>query len=207
MQRNRLFFVLICASILACQKESTVNEINSNTRQTTHRLDIGFEQLVRNADMEVIVTPRSTGYTAEARGKGTVPSGEYAGWKFQITLEGHYSGIGNGTLDSGSALVRMRRERFESTMDPLLQSFCCGEGDLVLLDGEWIFSMFGQVVHTTATEPHNHLFAGLATTAGTMNMNIADQSGTVVDPVDPPHDPGIGLLVGFDAQRVEVIPD
>jgi hypothetical protein len=74
-------------------------------------------------------------------------------------------------------------------------------------DGEWVFSMFGQVVHTTTSPDHNHLFAGLATTAGTMNMNIADQSGTVVELADPPHDPGIGLLVGFDAQRVDVTAD
>lgn len=194
-------------SVLACQKEGAIKDITANTGKESHRLDIGLDQLIGDADLEVVVTPRSTGYTAEARGRGTIPSGEYAGWKFQITIAGHYTGIGNGTLDAGSAMIRMRGERFESVMDPLLQSFCCGEGDLIMVDGEWIFSMFGQVVHATADEPHNHLFAGLGTTTGTMNMNIADQSGTVVDPVDPPHDPGIGLLVGFEALRVEVVPD
>jgi hypothetical protein len=147
------------------------------------------------------------GYSATARGKGTIPAGEYAGQKFQINLEAHYSGEGIGTLESGSALVKIRGERFVSTMDAFLQSFCCGEGDLIVFEGEWIFTMFGQVIHTTASEPHNHLFAGLASTAGTMNMNIHDQSNSVVIPVDPPHDPGIGLIEGFAAQRVEVVAD
>ena len=66
--------------------------------------------------------------------------------------------------------------------------------------------LFGER-HTTAPEPHNHLFAGLATTAGTMNMNIVDQSGSVVDPADPPHNPGIGLLEGFHALHVTVSED
>jgi hypothetical protein len=37
------------------------------------------------------------------------------------------------------------------------------------------------VRYTTATIPHQHLFAGLASTDNTMNMNIEDQTGTVVD--------------------------
>jgi hypothetical protein len=38
-------------------------------------------------------------------------------------------------------------------------------------------------------------------------MNIADQTGTVVEQATPPHDPGIGLLIGFDAQQVDVVED
>ena len=115
-----------------------------------------------------------------------------------------YSGLGLETLTEGQTVIKIRDERFESVMDPLLQSFCCGEGHLQLIDDEYEFVMFGQVNHLTASEPHNHLFAGFATTAGTMNMNIADQTGTVVDPIVPPHDPGIGLIIGFIAQHVDV---
>jgi len=191
-----------------CEKDSAFTEGPGKAIEKITRAEIGLQDLIANADLSVTVTPRSMGgYNAEARGKGTIPGGEYAGWKFQINIEGHYSGAGMYTLESGSALVKMRGERFVSTMDPLLQSFCCGEGHLLMVDGEWVFSMFGQVVHTTASPPHNHLFAGLASTAGTMNMNIADQTGTVVELATPPHDPGIGLITGFDAQRVRVIAD
>jgi hypothetical protein len=101
-------------------------------------------------------------------------------------------------------VVTIRGERFESVNDPFLFSFCCGEGDLMLDGSDYVFTMFGQVNHITADEPHNHLFAGLAHTAGTMNMNIADQTGSVVIPATTPHDPGIGLIEDFDAQYVRV---
>lgn len=170
----------------------------------SHRLDIGLDALLEKAEITVSVAPRSPGYFAEARGNGTIPAGEYAGQKFHIVIEGYYSDIGLETLESGEALVKIRSQRFESVMDPLLQSFCCGEGHLQLVDGEYVFTMFGQVNHSTAAEPHNHLFAGLASTAGFMNMNIEDQSGTVVIPADPPHDPEIGLIEGFEAVYVRV---
>ncbi len=197
-----LFFVFVLS---ACDKTLVPDRVDDKTN-LYKQPDIGIEELLKNAEFMVTVSPRSHGYIARARGRGRVPSGEYAGQHFQIILEGLYSGIGDSTLISGSALVRIRGEQFESVMDPLLQSFCCGEGHLKILEEEYVFWMFGQVNHATADEPHNHLFAGLASTAGTMNMNIVDQSGSVVIPSDPPHDPGIGLIEGFDAQFVRVTP-
>jgi hypothetical protein len=194
-----LLFTLLFA---ACDKST---EEHLNPGNTTKRLDIGLDKLIQSSDIAIQITSRAGGYTATASGKGTIPSGEYAGWKFHIDIEGHYSGIGFATLESGSAQVRMRGERFESVSDPLLQSFCCGEGHLFLNEGEYIFTMTGQVVHGSIPG-HNHLFAALATTAGTMNMNIGDQTGTVVIPLDPPHDPGIGLIENFEG-RAEVIAD
>jgi hypothetical protein len=62
-------------------------------------------------------------------------------------------------------------------------------------------------LETTADDPHNHLFAALANeNSGTMNMTIADQTGTVVEPTDPPHDPGIGAIIDFDANYIRVDP-
>lgn len=200
---STLGVVLLVITLAGC--ENTLIQDTLQDQQGKHgRLDVGFDELLRNAEVVVTVTPRSHGYVAEARGRGTIPAGEYAGYRFQIALEATYSGIGMETLIDGEALVRIRSERFESVADPLLQSFCCGEGHLQMLDEEYVFTVFGQVIHVTADEPHNHLFAGLASTAGTMNMNIADQSGTVVEQIDPPHDPGIGLIEGIDAQYVHV---
>lgn len=190
--------------ILAGCEKSSLQTVYKEQEDHPRRLDIGFEELIRNAEINVAVTPRSHGYVAEARGRGTIPSGEYAGQRFQILLRGNYSDIGTETLISGEALVTIRGERFESVVDTLVRSFCCGEGHLEFVDGEYIFVVYGQVEHGTAVEPHRHLFAGLATTAGTMNMNIADQTGTIVDPVIPPHDPGIGEVFDFDAQYVRV---
>ena len=205
-QSHLLIILCIGAGIifLGCD-EASLDTTHFKQNPSVNKLDIGLDALIQLADFEVTVTPRSHGYLAMARGKGIIPAGEYGGQHFQITLEGLYTDIGLSMLESGAALVRIRGERFVSVEDPLLQSFCCGEGDLLLTDGEWIFTMYGQVVHTTASEPHNHLFAGLARESGTMNMNIADQTGTVVIPAVPPHDPGIGLIIGFDAQKFEVV--
>ncbi len=206
--RNFFFFLLVTAiGFSGCEKDHALERTAPAHETQLIRPDIGLQDLIKNADLTVTVTERSPGYHAEAKGKGVIPSGEYAGWHFQIRIEGNYSAIDTGTLISGSALVKMRSERFESTMDPALQSFCCGEGGLLMLDGDWIFYMYGQVIHTTASPPHNHLFAALANSNGTMNMNIVDQSGTIVIPADPPHDPGIGLLEGFSAQHVNVTED
>lgn len=199
---TNLFFVFILPS---CDKNLIPDRGDETTKLFVHP-EIGIEELLRNSEFTVTVSPRSHGYIARARGRGRILTGEYAGQNFQIILEGLYSGIGDSTLISGSALVRIRGEQFESVMDPLLQSFCCGEGHLKILGEEYVFWMFGQVNHSSADAPHNHLFAGLASTAGTMNMNIVDQSGSVVIPSDPPHDPGIGLIEGFDAQFVRVTP-
>ena len=168
------------------------------------RLEIGFEEMVRNADFEVTVTPRSHGYIAEARGRGTIPAGEYAGQRFQIVMEANYSDIGMETLVSGEVVVTIRGNRFESVIDPNVESFCCGEGHLEIADGEYIFTLYGRVAHSSPGGPHQHLFAGLGTTAGTVNMNIADQTGTVVEQSTPPHDPGIGLIEDIEAQYVRV---
>jgi hypothetical protein len=206
--RYAILVALLCVfGLSGCEKSDITNTPQEKVPKF-QRPNIGFEELINLSDVSVTVLPRSTGgYSAEARGRGTIPSGEYAGWKFQITISAHYSGEGNGTLESGSALVKMRGERFVSVVDPFLQSFCCGEGDIVMVGTDWVFSVYGQVSHSTASPPHNHLFAAAATTAGTMNMNIQDQSDTVVEQADPPHDPGIGEIFGFDAHRVEVIPD
>lgn len=197
---NALFFAMMFS---ACEKPS-FNDVISEQRINPHRLDIGFDELIKNAEINVTVTPRSHGYVAEARGRGTIPAGEYAGQRFQIVMEANYSDIGLETLVSGDAVVTIRSDRFESVMDTLLQSFCCGEGHLEIVDGEYVFTVYGQVTHNTPGGPHNHLFAGLATTAGTLNMNIADQTGSVVEQSIPPHDPGIGLILDIAAQYVRV---
>lgn len=194
-------------AISGCDTDN-VKDIGPDQGHLISRADIGLADLLQAADLTVTVTQRSTGYTATAKGGGTIPSGEYAGAHFQIRMETHYTGMGNGTLDSGSAQVKIQGERFVSVTDAFLESFCCGAGDLLLLDGDYIFTVYGQVAHVTATDPNNHhLFAALGNTAGTMNMDILDQSGTVVEPADPPHDPGIGLIEDFPGHRVIVTAD
>ncbi|HEX5111207.1 MAG TPA: hypothetical protein VFV79_00055 [Saprospiraceae bacterium] len=190
-----MFFVIL---FMSCDQASFTDLTQPKPNADVQRADIGIEELLKSTNLDVIITSRVGGYTATASGKGIIPSGEYAGWKFKVDIEGHYSGVGLNTLESGSALVRIRGERFVSTMDSDLVSFCCGEGHLMIVDGDWIFTMYGQVIHTTADEVHNHLFAGLGSTAGTMNMNIVDQTGSVVDPIIP-HDPGIGLILDIEA--------
>jgi hypothetical protein len=196
--------VLFLAVIIGGCEKNSLQELTPDQNSTYQRLDIGWDELLKTAKINMNVTPRGHGYVAEARGRGTIPSGEYAGQRFQILMEGEYSDIGMSTLISGEVLVTIRGERFESVIDPSFPSFCCGEGHLEFIDGEYTFVMYGYVNHSTADEPHPHLFAGLATTAGTMNMNIADQTGTVVEPLDSPHDPGIGEVFDFDAQYVRV---
>ena len=151
---------------------------------------------------EVSLTQRmpGTNYVGTARGHGIIPAGEYAGQHFNVSLRAEYSGPGLETLVSGKATVSIQGDKYKSVNDPLLQSFCCGEGHLMDLGTHWEFSMFGQVVH----DGHNHLFAGLGSTDGTMNMNIADQSGTVVIPAVPPHDPGIGLILDIPSPSARV---
>jgi hypothetical protein len=131
----------------------------------------------------------------EASGIGTIPSGEYEGQTFTITIKGEYSEFGDGTLITGEAVVQIGEERFESIVDPALQSFCCGEGSV----SPDRFRMSGQVRHIAAAyPPHNHLFGTSAGPDGLMCMNIADQSGTIAKPLLP-HDPGIGLICDIPA--------
>ena len=158
---------------------------------------------------EVAVTVRAidTGYIARARSTGFIPSGEYAGNRFVVTIEGEYSGLGPGTLVSGTAEVRIRGEKFESVTSIELVSFCCGEGYINDLGTHYEFVVFGQVEHVTAPVPHNHLFAGYGSTLGLMNFNVADQTGTITEPEPggpPAHDPGIGLINDIPAHPVTV---
>lgn len=194
--------VLSSIIFMGCDKANVSRGLTQN--EDHGRLEIGFEEMIRNTDFDVTVTSRSHGYIAEARGRGTIPAGEYAGQRFQIVMEANYSDIGMETLVSGEVVVTIRGDRFESVTDTTVQSFCCGEGHLEIADGEYVFTMYGRVTHPTPGGPHQHLFAGLGTTAGTVNMNIADQTGTVVEQSIPPHDPGIGLIEDIDAQYVRV---
>ena len=194
---------LIILTFSGCDKDTLI--VQEPSPPTAHqRLDIGLEEILKHGRFDVKITPRSHGYLAEARGKGTIPSGEYAGRQFQIEMKATYSGIGFATLIDGSATVKIKSERFESVLDPLLESFCCGEGYLQMIDGEYVFTVWGQVNHSTANEPHNHLFAALACTWGEMHMNIANQSGTNVIQADPPHNPGIGLITDIEPIFINV---
>lgn len=158
-------------------------------------------------DAQVTVRSHGSGYHANAKCKGFIPAGEYAGHRFSVEIEGEYTGLGPGTLVSGSALVKIRSERFESVVSIDLNSFCCGEGYILDLGDHYEFVVFGQVEHSTSSMPHNHLFAGLGSTLGFMNFNVADQSGTITEPPPggpPPHDPGIGLIIEVPARPVNV---
>jgi hypothetical protein len=141
--------------------------------------------------------------TAKAKGEGVIANGEYAGKKFKIELAGAYSGFGAGTLVEGRVRLKIGKERFESIISPdfgTFNSFCCGEGRVDPFGAFHSFSMNGQVRHVTAAEPHNHLFGASATTDGLMCFNLADQSGTIVTPTNPPHDPGVGLICDIPAK-------
>ena len=163
-------------------------------------------------DLEVTVQSESrisgSGYHAKAKGRGIIPTGEYAGQRFNVTIQALYSGLGSGTLVSGSAKVKIRGEKFESVNSVGLASFCCGEGDIYDLGSDFEFTVYGQVEHVTAPTVHNHLFAGFGSTLGTMNFNVADQTGSVTEPGPggpPPHDPGIGLIIDIPAHPVSVM--
>lgn len=169
-----------------------------------------LEQILTLGQIEetkVTVRSHGSGYHAEATCKGFIPAGEYAGHRFSVTIEGEYSGLGPATLVTGAAEVKIRSERFESVYSVELNSFCCGEGYIIDEGTHYVFVVFGQVEHTTADMPHNHLFAGLGSTLGTMNFNVADQTGTITEPPaggPPPHDPGIGLIIDIPARPVTV---
>lgn len=150
------------------------------------------------------IKTREHGYLAKAVGSGVIHSGEYAGSHFVIGYSGLYSDVGSQTLISGTARINIRGDKFQSVENPLLQSFCCGEGDLTFDGDEYTFTLFGQVQHTTEVGLHNHLFAGLGSTSGYFNLNILDQSGTAVDMASPPHNPGIGLLTDLPSRNVRV---
>jgi hypothetical protein len=128
--------------------------------------------------------------------EGKTPGGQYQGQLFTVTLKGEYSGYGMGTLVIGEAKVFIGSEQFTSVVfSDVGKSFCCGEGGTT--DGQ--LSVTGWVLHKTSAGPHYHLFGALASTGGTMCINIVDQTGTVVDPADPPCNPGIGLICEIPA--------
>ena len=130
-----------------------------------------------------------------AIGSGTIPGGQYEGQAFTVTIKGEYSGYGIESLVIGEAKVVIGTEVFTSVVSDFSKSFCCGNGRI--WDSE--FDLYGQVLHETSAGPHYHLFAASATTEGFMCFNIADQTNTTVDPVDPPCDPGIGLICDIPA--------
>ncbi len=174
-----------------------------------------FDEMINNAKFDIKITPGTafSSYVATATGRGKIPAGEYAGQSFTIKLITNYSGLGAETLTGGRATIKIGTEVFQSITSPAFgtfESFCCGEGRLTRSGRQWVFSVSGQVRHTTATTPHNHLFNVLVTSeatgreAGTMNMNIRNQSGTVVKPAGGLHDPNIELITGIDAKPVKV---
>jgi hypothetical protein len=201
-----MLFILGCTSsdedveIQGIDQNETIKGEPVETITKVNAESVDFLKYIN--ELEVTVKQRAPGsnYTATARGHGVIPSGEYAGKHFNVSISGEYSAVGAATLLSGTASVKIQGDKFNSVIDPILQSFCCGEGDLLDLGTHWEFTVYGQVVH----DGHNHLFAGFGSTAGTMNMNVADQSGTVVVPAVPPHDPGIGLIENIPAASAHV---
>ena len=206
--RNALFLIVLSLVISSCNKDD-LQPVTSGTSKIT-RVNATVLDEISNLgqidDMKVSVRSIGSGYIANGRCTGFIPSGEYAGNRFIVTIEGEYSGLGLETLVTGSASVKIRSERFESVYDVDLTSFCCGEGYILDMGDHYEFVVHGQVAHTTASLPHNHLFAGLGSTLGTMNFNVSDQTGTVTE-VDGelPHDPGMGLILDIPAHPVTVV--
>ena len=205
--RNALCLIVLSLVISSCNKDD-LQSVETGKSQIT-RANITASDDISNLgqihDMSVTVRSIGSGYIAHARCTGFIPSGEYAGNRFIVTIDGEYSGLGPETLVTGSASVKIRGERFESVYSEDLVSFCCGEGYILDMGTYFEFAVFGQVAHTTASLPHNHLFAGLGSTLGTMNFNVEDQTGTITEVVgEPPHDPGIGLILDIPAHPVTV---
>ena len=202
-----LLFLVSCENSDIAQP---VPDVLTKANAFEHSIDLAV--LLENIDdVEVAISTRSTGYDALAKGKGVIPAGEYAGHHFNVTISGYYSGLGANTLVTGEATVKIRSQHFASfeICDSGFESFCNGEGSLMNSpDGtEMEFTVYGQVEHLRASTPHNHLFAGFASTAGTMNFNVVNQSGSVTEhPVGPNHDPDIGLLENLPAKPVKVTP-
>jgi hypothetical protein len=206
--RNTLLLFVLSLVWSSCQQDDLQPTIDKS--KITRINASNLEEILRTGQIEdVTVTVRSTGpgYVAYARCSGFIPAGEYAGDRFRVTIEGEYSGLGLETLVTGSAEVKIQSERFNSIVSTELESFCCGEGHIQDFGTHYEFVVHGQVEHSTASIPHNHLFAGLGSTLGTMNFNVSDQTGTVTEPPPggpPPHDPGIGLIMDIPAHPVTV---
>jgi hypothetical protein len=143
-----------------------------------------------------------SGIVGTAIGGGTIPAGQYQGQTFTVTIKGEYSGYGLETFVIGQAKVTIGTEVFTSVVfSDYRCSFCCGNG----ASGESWFGLHGLVLHETSAGPHYHLFGASASTGGGMCFNISDQSGTTVDPTDPPCDPGVGLIC-FEGAVVHIGP-
>ena len=211
--RNILFLIVLGIGFFSCSKDelqpSSPGKPKITRANATPLDDITTLGIFENAT--ITVRAIDSGYIAHAKCSGFIPSGEYAGQRFTVTIDGEYSGLGPATLVSGSAQVKIRSERFESVYSEDLVSFCCGEGYILNMGDHYVFTVFGQVDHNTASSPHNHLFAGLGSTLGTMNFNVVDQTGSITEP-EPggpaPHDPGIGLIIDIPAHpvTVEIVP-
>lgn len=207
--QNALFLLLLTMVFNSCDQDNAIN-VPTEKSKIARTNATPLEAVLTLGEFEktnVTVRTHGSGYHAKAKGKGFIPSGEYAGQRFSVTIEGEYAGLGPATLVSGSAEVEIRSERFESVNSVELFSFCCGEGYINDMGTHFEFAVFGQVVHVTSGSPHNHLFAGFGTTLGTMNFNVADQTGSITEPAPggpPPHDPGIGLIIEIPAHPVTV---
>jgi hypothetical protein len=205
--RNALFLFVLSLVISSCNKDDLVPGTKGTSKITHVKASVIDEisNVGQIEGMKVTVRAIGSGYVAKAKCTGFIPAGEYAGNRFIVTIEGEYSGLGMETLVTGSASVKIRSERFESVYSEDLVSFCCGEGYIQDFGTYYEFVVHGQVAHTTASLAHNHLFAGLGSTLGTMNFNVSDQTGTITE-VDgePPHDPGIGLIIDIPAHPVTV---
>lgn len=193
-----LLLIIFSIQVTSCSKEEPANlfEEDELIQEMNDYLDLLEER--------TYIRTREHGYIARAVGTGIIPDGEYTGHRFVIGYSGLYSGIGTQTLVSGTARINIQGNIFQSIEDPLLQSFCCDEGDLTFDGDDYTFTLFGQVEHSTEVGLHNHLFAGLGSTSGYFNLNIENQTGTVVDQASPPHDPNIGLLVELPSRSVRV---
>jgi len=200
-----LFGILLFSSCDKADITEHASEIVTRANAMEHSIDL--VPFLENMDeVEVTISTRSSGYDALAKGHGTVPTGQYAGHHFTVAISAFYSAVGIATLVSGEATVRIRSQHFESVeiCAPPFASFCSGEGSLWDLGTHWEFDVYGQVEHLRAATPHNHLFAGFGSTAGTMNFNILNQTGSVTDHGGPNHDPDIGLIEEIQAQPVYV---
>jgi len=203
--RNAMLLLVFGMVMHSCNEDNliTTSTEKSKIARTNATLLDEVLTLGQIEKAEVTVRSHGSGYHALAKGKGFIPAGEYAGHHFIVTIEGEYSGLGPTTLVTGSAEVKIRSQLFESVYSVELNSFCCGEGYINDLGTHFEFVVFGQVEHGG----HNHLFAGLGSTLGLMNFNIADQTGTITEPPPggpPPHDPGIGLIIDIPARPVTV---
>lgn len=214
---SKLFFtgiLLLTGAIILSSNgvnNTTMAQLQRNVTADRGRLsETSLDEIIKNAKVETNITHANStsSYIATATGRGTIPSGEYAGRPFTVRVNAAYSAEGDGTLISANALVKITGvTNFGSVRSPIPLSFCCGSGHLHSLGSTWNFTVWGQVRHITAAGDHNHLFrAHVSTTGttGTMSMTISDQKGTVVTPSHPPHDPGIGIVDGIRAKPATV---